>query len=130
MWRRCIWARCTTARSLTGLPPWKSSLPCGGQLSPQRRGARRRPLASQTSQTPYARVGEDGVDYAGPHREDVPAGPVSVVLFGPQAAEVAASPEMQAELAFGAAKGPAVEAAARRERSELGRGLNRNWFMR
>jgi branched-chain amino acid transport system substrate-binding protein len=54
---------------------------------------------------PYARVGEDGVEYAGPHRPDVPAGPMNIVLFGPKAAEVAASPEVQAELAFGAAKG-------------------------
>jgi len=58
-----------------------------------------------TSQAPYARVGEDGVGYAGPHRDDVPAGAVNVVLFGPKAAEIAASPEVQAELAFGAAKG-------------------------
>jgi hypothetical protein len=50
-------------------------------------------------------VGEDGVGYAGPHRDDVPAGAVNVVLFGPKAAEIAASPEVQAELAFGAAKG-------------------------
>jgi branched-chain amino acid transport system substrate-binding protein len=60
------------------------------------------PLARQE---PYARVGEDGVDYAGPHRADGPAGPSNIVLFGPQAAEVAASPEVQAELRFGAAKG-------------------------
>jgi len=54
---------------------------------------------------PYARVGEDGVDYAGPRRADVPAGPINIVLFGPKAAEVAESPEVQAELAFGAANG-------------------------
>jgi hypothetical protein len=58
-----------------------------------------------TRQDPYARVGEDGVDYAGPHRSDVPAGPVSIVLFGPKAVEVAQSPEMRAELAAAAAKG-------------------------
>jgi ABC-type branched-subunit amino acid transport system substrate-binding protein len=56
---------------------------------------------------PYARVGEDGVDYAGPHHADLPPGPVNVVLFGPKAAEVAASPEMRAELAAAAAKGRA-----------------------
>jgi ABC-type branched-subunit amino acid transport system substrate-binding protein len=56
---------------------------------------------------PYARVGEDGVDYAGPHRADVPAGPVNIVLFGPKADEVAQSPEMRAELAAAAAKGRA-----------------------
>jgi ABC-type branched-subunit amino acid transport system substrate-binding protein len=55
--------------------------------------------------TPYARVGEDGVDYAGPHRPDVPLGPVRVVLFGPQAALVAQSAEVEAQLAAEAAKG-------------------------
>jgi hypothetical protein len=59
------------------------------------------------SQQPYARVGEDGVDFSGPHQSDVPAGPVYIILFGPKADEVAASPEVQAELAFGAAKGRA-----------------------
>jgi hypothetical protein len=55
-------------------------------------------------QAPYARVGEDGVDYAGPHRADL-TGPISVVLFGPRAMEVAQSPEVQAELASNAANG-------------------------
>jgi len=61
--------------------------------------------ASEASRVPYARVGEDGVEFNGPRQGDVPAGIVSVVLFGPKAAEVAASPEVRAELAFGAAKG-------------------------
>ena len=71
------------------------------------------PAASWVGRTPaarqesYARVGEDGVEYAGPHRADVPAGPVRVVLFGPKAAEVAASPEVKAELEFGAVRGRA-----------------------
>jgi len=72
------------------------------------------PAAPQTLATPaapqgqpYARVGEDGVDYAGPHREDLPAGPVRIVLFGPNAAQVAASPEVVAALASRAAKGRA-----------------------
>jgi branched-chain amino acid transport system substrate-binding protein len=55
-------------------------------------------------QAPYARVGEDGVDYAGPHRPDL-AGPIRVVLFGPHAMEVAQSLEVQAELASSAANG-------------------------
>jgi len=59
--------------------------------------ARQEPSASLSQ--PYARVGEDGVDYAGPHRADLPDGPVRVVLFGPHAAEIAQSPEMLAELA-------------------------------
>jgi ABC-type branched-subunit amino acid transport system substrate-binding protein len=61
--------------------------------------------ASAVPQVPYARVGEDGVDYAGPHCADVPAGPMRVVLFGPKAVEIAQSPEVQAALAAGAAKG-------------------------
>ena len=52
-------------------------------------------------QVPYARVGEDGVSYAGPHRPDVPAGAVKVVLFGPHAEEVAKSEEMQPQLRVG-----------------------------
>lgn len=52
-------------------------------------------------QVPYARVGEDGVSYAGPHRPDVPAGAVKVVLFGPHAEEVAKSEEMQSQLRVG-----------------------------
>jgi len=63
--------------------------------------------APAAPQAPYARVGEDGVDYAGPHRDDVPAGPVRVVLFGPKADQVAQAPDLQAELSAGAAKGQA-----------------------
>jgi hypothetical protein len=70
-------------------------------------------------QVPYARVGEDGVDYAGPHRADVPAGPVRVVLFGPHAVEISQSPEMQAELAASAARG--------REWKLLPVGSDKNW---
>jgi ABC-type branched-subunit amino acid transport system substrate-binding protein len=61
--------------------------------------------ASSALQVPYARVGEDGLNYAGPHREDVPVWPVRVVLFGPKAAQLAQSPEIQAELKADAAKG-------------------------
>ena len=50
---------------------------------------------------PYARVGEDGVTFAGPHRADVPAGPVRVILFGPRAGAVAQSPEVEAALKAG-----------------------------
>jgi len=45
-------------------------------------------------QGPYARVGEDGVSYAGPHHSDL-TGPIHVVLFGPRAVELAYTPEMQ-----------------------------------
>ncbi len=55
-------------------------------------------------QVPYARVGEDGVSYAGPHRPDVPAGAVKIVLFGPHAEEIAKSEEMQSQLGVGSGK--------------------------
>jgi ABC-type branched-subunit amino acid transport system substrate-binding protein len=47
---------------------------------------------------PYARVGEDGVDYAGPHQADIPQERAKIVLFGPHADVVAASPEVRAAL--------------------------------
>jgi hypothetical protein len=56
-------------------------------------------------QKPYAVVGEDGVAYAGPHGSDVPAGPIPVILFGPDAARIASSPQVEAELASAAAEG-------------------------
>jgi ABC-type branched-subunit amino acid transport system substrate-binding protein len=61
--------------------------------------------APAAMQAPYARVGEDGVDYAGPHQKNLPAGPVSIVIFGPKAAAVVATPELQAEIASSAIKG-------------------------
>ena len=60
--------------------------------------------APQVPQAPYARVGEDGVGYAGPHRASWPASPVRVVVFGPNAAKIAQSPEVLAELHARAAK--------------------------
>ncbi len=56
------------------------------------------PAKPQQSPVPYARVGEDGVSYLGPHLADLPRGMVRVVLFGPGAAAVAQSPEMLAAL--------------------------------
>jgi hypothetical protein len=47
---------------------------------------------------PYARVGEAGVDYAGPHQADIPQGRAKIVLFGPHADVVAASSEVRAAL--------------------------------
>jgi ABC-type branched-subunit amino acid transport system substrate-binding protein len=38
---------------------------------------------------PYARVGEDGVSFSGPHMADIPSGQATIVLFGPHATEVA-----------------------------------------
>jgi branched-chain amino acid transport system substrate-binding protein len=60
--------------------------------------------ASPASPLPYARVGEDGVEYLGPQRPNEPAGPVRIVLFGPDAADVAASPAL-ALLVHGTAAG-------------------------
>jgi hypothetical protein len=51
---------------------------------------------------PYARVGEDGVNFTGPRPADPAPGPVHVVLFGPHAKEVAESPELLALLREGA----------------------------
>ncbi len=48
---------------------------------------------------PYARVGEDGVVYTGPRRDDLPPGPVHVILFGPNAERADASAEVQAQVA-------------------------------
>ncbi len=53
---------------------------------------------SGTTSVPYARVGEDGVAYAGPHLRNLPEGVRKVVLFGPHADIVAQSTEMQALL--------------------------------
>ncbi len=75
------------------------------------------PAVAAAPQVPYARVGEDGVDYAGPHRADVPRGRCAWCSLGRSADEVAQSPEVQAELAAGAANGQRVEAAARGQRS-------------
>jgi hypothetical protein len=63
--------------------------------------------ASAPPQVAYARVGEDGVNYAGPHPGDVPLGPIRIVFFGPHAVKVAQSPDVQAAAALGAANGRA-----------------------
>ena len=51
---------------------------------------------------PYARVGEDGVSFAGPHQADIPAEQAKIVLFGLHAAEVAQNAQVQAALAANA----------------------------
>ncbi|MGC2639883.1 MAG: ABC transporter substrate-binding protein, partial [Acidobacteriaceae bacterium] len=48
--------------------------------------------------SPYARVGEDGVGYAGPQRADI-AGAARIVIFGARAAEAAASEDVRAAIA-------------------------------
>jgi len=57
------------------------------------------PAASTAALKPYAQVGEEGVTYEGPHQKNIPAGPLSVVVFGPKAGEVVRSVQMQAALA-------------------------------
>jgi ABC-type branched-subunit amino acid transport system substrate-binding protein len=57
---------------------------------------------SATLQAPYARVGEDGVSYAGPRSANLPPGPIRVVLFGPDAVVIAQSPEVLAVVRAGA----------------------------
>jgi ABC-type branched-subunit amino acid transport system substrate-binding protein len=55
--------------------------------------------------TPYARVGEDGVSFVGPRSANAPRGPLRVILFGPNAAEIAGSPEVLKALHYGAQEG-------------------------
>jgi len=68
---------------------------------------------------PYARVNDDGVVYAGPHREDAPAGAINIILFGPHAADVAQSNEFREALASGVKDG--------REWKVLPIDSNQNW---
>jgi branched-chain amino acid transport system substrate-binding protein len=65
-------------------------------------GASTQPAATPA---PYARVGEDGVNYEGPRPADPPPGPLSVVVFGPNAKETAQSAEVLAALRDGTNKG-------------------------
>lgn len=82
-----------------------------GKEQPDRQASERASgLASQAAPPkPYARVGEEGVSYAGPLLADVPAGPVRVILFGPEALKVAQSAEVKAVVAAGVQHGRAVE---------------------
>jgi hypothetical protein len=83
--------------------PATSTTPVAPQVPPQAMLAS--PQATPAPpQVAYARVGEEGVTYAGPHRADG-TGPVRVILFGAHAREVAQSAEMQAALKAGAGKG-------------------------
>jgi len=51
-----------------------------------------------TAPKPYARIGEDAVEFAGPRADRTHAGPVSIVIFGPKAADAAKTGEVIAEL--------------------------------
>ena len=57
------------------------------------------PASQPTAPAPYARVGEDGVAYAGPHTANLPSGSLQVVVFGPHATDVAHSQQLQPLLA-------------------------------
>jgi branched-chain amino acid transport system substrate-binding protein len=63
-------------------------------------GSQNRDLGQPTTgqPTPYARVGEEGVSYAGPHRPDLPDGVLKVILFGPHAQDRAGSDAMRSQL--------------------------------
>jgi len=56
------------------------------------------PAPAQAESAPYARVGEDGVSYAGPRTANLPSGPLQVVVFGPHATDIAHSPQLQSML--------------------------------
>jgi len=55
-------------------------------------------------ETPYARVGEDGVGLAGPRPPETQAGEAKVILFGPGAIAIAQSEEMKAALEAGSGR--------------------------
>ncbi len=55
----------------------------------------RKPVAAPK---PYASIGEDPVDFAGPRIASTAAGTIRVVIFGPHAGEIAKSAEIAAEL--------------------------------
>src|SRR4029079_13754760 len=62
------------------------------------------PAHASTSNTqhsgtvPYARVGEDGVEFNGPHNAKLTTGAAKVILFGKQAAALLQSPEIRSAL--------------------------------
>lgn len=59
----------------------------------------------RASSIPYARVGEDGVDYVGPWAANLPQDPVQVVFFGPDAVRAAQSPEVVTALKAASSNG-------------------------
>ncbi len=72
------------------------------RVAPMSAGDRHSATSTQQesqAREPYARVGEEGVGYAGPHGVELPQGKATLVLFGPHAAAVAASPRCGARWA-------------------------------
>jgi branched-chain amino acid transport system substrate-binding protein len=47
---------------------------------------------------PYARVGEDGVEFNGPHNSEPETGAAKIIVFGKQAAALVETPEIRAAL--------------------------------
>jgi ABC-type branched-subunit amino acid transport system substrate-binding protein len=47
-----------------------------------------------TMEKPYARVGENGVQYSGPKTADLSDGTPKIAIFGPRASEIVKSPEL------------------------------------
>ena len=62
------------------------------QAAPPQKAAENTPA---TTPVPYARVGEEGVSYVGPHVTDAPPGPVRLVVFGREANKVVQSAAMK-----------------------------------
>ena len=60
---------------------------------------------SEAAQSPYAQITAADVSYAGPSRPSLPAGPIHVILFGPQASQLAQSAAIQAQLAHASQAG-------------------------
>jgi ABC-type branched-subunit amino acid transport system substrate-binding protein len=64
--------------------------------------------ATVAPSAPYARVGEDGVEYAGPHTANLSPGPVRVIVFGRGAAQIVQAPEVLSVLRAQSAPSPAL----------------------
>ena len=54
--------------------------------------------AQQPEKVPYARVGEDGVEFNGPHNSEATTGTAKIIVFGKQAAALVKTPEIRSAL--------------------------------
>lgn len=76
------------------------------RLAPMsKQSAAQHTLANTSPLVPYARIGEDGVGLAPASAPNAPKEPTRVVIFGPQAAAVAGSSEVQYALRHAAPSG-------------------------
>ncbi len=71
-----------------------------------RMGEESAPKQSVAAPAPYARITAADVSYAGPSLPNLPPGPIHVVLFGPQAAQLAQTPAMKTQLSRAAQNRP------------------------